>query len=255
MQPFYTSSLPPACYQPALEPYAAFIGRSLGLLDISRCESWYRTRSTLMANKLKVSRKSVLSLVTTCLLLSGDVELNPGPKYKFPCSSCEKSVRANQKGLQCDECDKWFHSVCEQVPPGDRFCHLNVRSLLRCVDEIHDLIASIGDGRLYLSLSETWLDTNCPDGVVSIPGYRIFRRDRCGRGGGVAIFCPDNPRCKRREDLECNYLETVWIELDSSKKKPLLVCTIYCPPDAGCQFFNSLSSCWRMPTRNVRRSW
>ena len=124
---------------------------------------------------------------------------------------------------------------------GDRFCHLNVRSLLRCVDEIHDLIASIGDGRLYLSLSETWLDTNCPDGVVSIPGYRIFRRDRCGRGGGVAIFCPDNPRCKRREDLECNYLETVWIELGSSKKKPLLVCTIYCPPDAGCQFFYSLS--------------
>ena len=102
-------------------------------------------------------------------------------------------------------------------------------------------IAPIGDGRLFLSLSETWLDSSCPDGVMSIPGYRIFRRDRHGRGDGVAIFCPDGPCCRRREDLECNDLQALWIELGSSKKRPLLVCTIYRPPDTGCQFFDSLS--------------
>ena len=129
-QPFSTSSPPTRC-QFALEPFAAYNGRSLHLPDISRRQSRCRTRSTLLANKLKVSQKSVLSLATICLLLSGDVELNPGPRYKFPCGWCEKPVRANQKGLQCDECDKWFHSVCEQVPPGtlaggddDWFCSL-----------------------------------------------------------------------------------------------------------------------------------
>ena len=145
--------------------------------------------------------------------------------------------------------------VVKRCKKGNVFCHLNVRSLSQCVDEIHDLIAPIGDGSLFLSLSETWLDSSCPDGVVSIPGYRIFRRDRRGRGGGVAIFCPDGSRCRRREDLECNDLEALWIELGSSKKRPLLVCTIYRPPDAGCHFLISSQSCLRLLTRNVRRSW
>ena len=50
------------------------------------------------------------------LVLSGDVELNPGPNYRFPCPKCDKPVKSNQKGLQCDKCDKWFHNICELVP-------------------------------------------------------------------------------------------------------------------------------------------
>ena len=71
-----------------------------------------------------------------------------------------------------------------------------------------------------------------------IPGFKVFRRERCGRGSGVAIFCLDGSRCKRREDLECCDVEAVWIELVTSKKKSLLVCTIYRP---GCKFFTNLS--------------
>lgn len=46
-----------------------------------------------------------------CLLLCGDVHTNPGP-VQYPCGICCKSVRANQKGLLCDSCDKWFHIHC-----------------------------------------------------------------------------------------------------------------------------------------------
>ena len=61
-------------------------------------------------------RPNVL-FVYLCLLLSGDVELNPGPTYKYPCVRCEKPVRRNQKGIQCDICDRWYHSNC--VPISD----------------------------------------------------------------------------------------------------------------------------------------
>ena len=65
---------------------------------------------------------------------------------------------------------------------------------------------------MFLSFSEAWLDCDTPDGVISIPGYRVHRRNRCGRGGGVAaegcgrggdvaIYCPDGSKCKRKEDL------------------------------------------------------
>lgn len=45
------------------------------------------------------------------LLLSGDISLNPGP-IRFPCGICEKPVRSNQHGLQCDGCDTWSHRNC-----------------------------------------------------------------------------------------------------------------------------------------------
>ena len=51
------------------------------------------------------------------LLLSGDVALNPGPGagpriWKYPCGTCQKPVKSNQRGLQCDSCGLWSHLNC-----------------------------------------------------------------------------------------------------------------------------------------------
>ena len=54
-----------------------------------------------------------IGTIALLLLLSGDIEVNPGPTYKFPCSRCDKPVKSNQDGLQCNGCDCWFHRQCE----------------------------------------------------------------------------------------------------------------------------------------------
>ena len=64
---------------------------------------------------------SIILIITrivfgTDLLLCGDVETNPGPVCKFPCAKCEKPVKSNQKGIQCDGCDRWFHIKCGHLP-------------------------------------------------------------------------------------------------------------------------------------------
>ena len=47
---------------------------------------------------------------------------------------------------------------------GLTFCHLNFRSLCRCMDELrHQISLCSGVDRLFLSLSETWLDESVPD--------------------------------------------------------------------------------------------
>ena len=51
------------------------------------------------------------------LLLGGDVQLNPGDKWKFPCGIYTKPVKINQKGIQQDECHSWFHSKCCCISP------------------------------------------------------------------------------------------------------------------------------------------
>ena len=53
------------------------------------------------------------------LVLCGDVEVNPGPVSKFSCRRCGKAVRWNQRGVQCDSCDKWHHTSCINMPASE----------------------------------------------------------------------------------------------------------------------------------------
>ena len=55
----------------------------------------------------KISRYPSRFHVLLALLLSGQVESNPGPKSpKFPCGECSKAVRWG-KSIACDTCDRW----------------------------------------------------------------------------------------------------------------------------------------------------
>ena len=50
-------------------------------------------------------------VVHLLLMLSGQVELNPGPYTpKFPCQICSKAVKWGQRALACDNCDQWCHT-------------------------------------------------------------------------------------------------------------------------------------------------
>ena len=57
--------------------------------------------------------RSIGSYCVLLLLMSGDVSINPGPtryrNYKHPCITCQKPVKNNQAGLQCDA---WSHLRC-----------------------------------------------------------------------------------------------------------------------------------------------
>lgn len=57
-------------------------------------------------------------LWTGILLLSGDIQLNPGP-VKFPCGICRLAVATNHRALECESCETWFHIKCVSVSPSD----------------------------------------------------------------------------------------------------------------------------------------
>lgn len=81
----------------------------------------------------QISLELVAPLLSCTLkaLVAGDIAINPGPgagqdptisdtrskvkakpKWKHPCKSCCKPVRDNQRGIQCDGCDIWWHQKC-----------------------------------------------------------------------------------------------------------------------------------------------
>ena len=51
------------------------------------------------------------------LLLSGNIELNPGPGQAsiFPCGYCQSDVSWDCSGVACDNCKVWFHRSCADI--------------------------------------------------------------------------------------------------------------------------------------------
>ena len=46
------------------------------------------------------------------LMLAGDIHINPGTNWKYPCQVCNKPVKHNQCGICGDYCELWSHTRC-----------------------------------------------------------------------------------------------------------------------------------------------
>ena len=61
------------------------------------------------------------SVATFNLLLSGDIEENPGPGLRAPkCTECEKGVGTNRKRLECKTCLNPTHAACSNLPKSQQ---------------------------------------------------------------------------------------------------------------------------------------
>ena len=96
------------------------------------------------------------------LLLSGDINLNPGPTQISRSWSIFK-----KRGL---------HFIV----------HLNINSLPYKIEELRQIAKDTNS--VVIGLSETKLDKTIFDSEVSISNYSLIRKDRNRKGGGVACY-------------------------------------------------------------------
>ena len=57
------------------------------------------------------------------------------------------------------------------------------------------------------------------DSDIHIPGYVMKRKDRNRNGGGVAVYIKDDIQYSRRNDIENDKTESLWIEIQQVHKK------------------------------------
>lgn len=98
-----------------------------------------------------------------------------------------------------------------------------------------------------LCISETWLQTNTPNGYVEIPNYTIYRCDN-GRGAGVCMYVHstlkssvinlDVPRPKGVED--------VWVKIQSRKWPAIIIGCVYRHPKALVTSFDYIEEVFRI---------
>ena len=88
---------------------------------------------------------------------------------------------------------------------------LNIFSLLPHPDNLRLLV---DDKKPHiLCINETKLDTTIDDSLIQIDDYVIVRKDRIVHGGGVALYIHQNVQFELREDLICEELESVTVQI------------------------------------------
>lgn len=101
-------------------------------------------------------------LIVLLLLLSGNVQPNPGPELQYSQTPSDFKIMS-----------------------GVKYIHLNVRSLLPKMDMVKIWVKST-DADVVI-ISETWLTKSITNEDINIYGYNVYRTDRPKKGGGVAI--------------------------------------------------------------------
>ena len=142
----------------------------------------------------------------------GDIHPNPGQNTSLIDTS-------NQSLRSCD----WSSHVS--------LVHYNVQSILAKMDLIQAELSHFD----ILSFSETWLSPNICNKDLELQHYQSpERKDRNNDShGGVLLYVRDNLSYKRRNDLEINGTECIWIELTLRYSVKLLIGLFYRPPNSN----------------------
>ena len=143
-------------------------------------------------------------LVWFLIILSGDVEMNPGPD----------SLREH----------------CVSI------LHCNIRSIRNKVEYIVNNFCDYD----CLCFTETHLDNSVDNANIlltndfSVP----YRKDRTNHGGGILVYINNNLLHKRRPDLEIFCEESIWVEIRINNQQYLLG-TFYSPKPHDQVFFEA----------------
>ena len=169
-----------------------------------------------------------LAWLITLLILSGDVHPNNGP---IDDSSLTRSVSSR---------DSCISSLSEfDLSNNLSLVHYNVQSIRHKLDILYSELYAFD----ILTFSETWLNDSVSTEELSLPTFHSpERRDRPNDShGGVIVYVKSNVGFCRRNDLEMNGIECIWIEI-SLRNRKILIGTFYRPPNSSMIYLNMIEN-------------
>ena len=108
--------------------------------------------------------------------------------------------------------------------------HLNIRSISNKLDNFSNFLGRIALNFSVIGITETWLDDISHSS--DIPGFNFIHNHRVDRvGGGVGLYLADHLNFKQRADFSDGCAESLFVEINRTKEKNIVIGVIYRPPD------------------------
>lgn len=115
--------------------------------------------------------------------------------------------------------------------PGLPIAHINIRGITNKIDELKHHIHNHHLGIIHVT--ETFLSNTIDSSLISIPDYKLVRRDRLDRhGGGVLTFIHSSINFSLLPELENLLPESLSIKITQTSAKPFITTVIYRPPNS-----------------------
>ena len=135
---------------------------------------------------------------------------------------------------------------------GFKVVHMNVRSLLKKVDQLRILLFNSQID--VITLSETWLNSAISSTTVKMDNYVMYRQDRergkrvKKRGGGLLTLINSKYAADSEEMAELNRcdlnMETQWMVIHRQNCKDVVICNMYRPPSGNLdKFIDYMDEC------------
>nr|XP_022911017.1 uncharacterized protein LOC111422045 [Onthophagus taurus]XP_022911018.1 uncharacterized protein LOC111422045 [Onthophagus taurus] len=103
--------------------------------------------------------------------------------------------------------------------------HLNIRSLLKSFNDFEGVLA---DGGYHVfALSETWLSAGIDNNAISVNGYKVLRKDRETRAGGIALYIREGITVTTVDVSDA--IEQLWVKIRLDGLS-LALAVVYRPP-------------------------
>ena len=124
-------------------------------------------------NKIKRSKLPIIYYAKTSstfnLILSGNIEINPGPDFSAPkCTVCGKVVKINNKRLICSTCFDVVHAKCSKQPS---YHTIQARILIILVTVVYTRSC-------HFSMYQTWIQAMTCVTLLMIIDYQFKIRIR-----------------------------------------------------------------------------
>lgn len=115
--------------------------------------------------------------------------------------------------------------------------NLNIRSLPRNFDNLTNLLAHLNMQFSAIGITETWLQDSTH--LVDINGYEFIHKHRSSRpGGGVGLYLSNDLDYTTRVDVNIDEVaESLFVEINRSQGKNVIVGVIYRPPNQNINEF------------------
>ena len=127
-----------------------------------------------------------------------------------------------------------LNELSNVVKPHLSALHLNIRSLSKHIDELHNPLDNIPFEFDIIACSETWITPQVDPESIKIAEYNLLTDNReFSVGGGVALYLKSNVNYMLRDDFKIDGIENLWVDTQD-----LLIGVIYNPPNRSQREFS-----------------
>ena len=126
------------------------------------------------------------------------------------------------------EISEELKEVRKRHPQQFMCSYLNINSFRYKLCSIKELLTTNTVDMLIIA--ETKLDDTFTNSQFEVDNYHLWRADRSSHGGGILVYLRSDLACDRKSKLECQFIESVFVEINFNKDKKFLVSGLYRPP-------------------------